>query len=108
MAIVTLAMSVSAFTSFSYISGVLLYAFMFGFANASFSAIVLHAIGKGLASTKYALLSSISNLAPVYMTTIDGWLYDKYNITAMLLGRNSFGFRLCHSFSFYTITIKAE
>jgi MFS family permease len=91
MALVTLIMSFSNFSSSAYVGGVLSYAFMFGFANAAFSAIVLHAIGKGLASTKYALLSSISNLAPVYMTTFDGWLHDKYNITSMLLGETFLG-----------------
>ncbi len=91
MATVTLVMGVSAFTSATYVGGVLFYAFMFGFANAAFSAIVLFAIGKGLASTKYALLSSISNIAPVYMTTFDGWLHDKYNIKTMLLGETVIG-----------------
>lgn len=91
MAIVTLVMGISAFTPLTYVIGILLYAFMFGFANAAFSAIVLHAIGKGLASTKYALLSSISNIAPVYMTTFDGWLHDKYNIKTMLFGETILG-----------------
>ncbi len=91
MAIVTLVMAISEFSPFTYVSGVLFYAFVFGFANASFSAIVLHAIGKGLASTKYALLSSISNIAPVYMTTFDGWIHDKYNIKMMLLGETFLG-----------------
>jgi len=91
MAIVTLVMSLSTFTSINYVSGVLLYAFMLGFAWAAFSAIVLHAIGKGMASTKYALLSSIANIPPVYMTIFDGWLHDKYNITTMLRGETFLG-----------------
>ena len=91
MALVTLMMSIYVFTPFTYITGVLFYAFMFGFANAAFSAVVLHAIGKGMAATKYALLSSISNIAPVYMTIYDGWLYDKYNIKTMLLGETFLG-----------------
>ena len=53
--------------------------------------VVLHAIGKGPASTKYALLSSISNIAPVYMTAPDGWLHDKYTTTTMLLGETVLG-----------------
>ena len=91
LAIVTLVMSLSNFTSINYVSGVLLYAFMLGFAWAAFSAIVLHAIGKGMASTRYALLSSIANIPPVYMTIFDGWLHDKYNITAMLWGETFLG-----------------
>lgn len=91
MAIVTLVMSISSFTSSTYIIGVLLYAFMQGFAFAAYSAMVLHAIGKGLASTKYALFNSIGNIAPVYMTIFDGWMHDKYNITTMLQGETVLG-----------------
>jgi hypothetical protein len=60
-------------------------------ANAAFSAIVLHAIGGGLASTKYALVSSIGNFAPVYLTAFDGWLHDTYGIKAMLIGETLLG-----------------
>lgn len=91
MAIVTLVMGISNFTPFTYVGGVLFYAFILGCANAAFSAIVLHAIGNGLASTKYALLSSIGNIPPVYMTIFDGWLHDKYNVTTMLLGETFLG-----------------
>lgn len=91
MALVTLAMCISAFTPFTYTTGVLFYAFTYGFANAAFTAVVLHAIGKGLASTKYALLSSVSNLGPVYMTALDGYLHDKYNIKFMLMGETVLG-----------------
>ena len=92
MALVSLGMAVSSFNPFTYTAGVLGYAFMMGFAYAAFSAVVLHAIGKGLAATKYALLSSISNLAPIYMTELDGFLHDKYNIRFMLLGETVLGF----------------
>jgi len=91
MASVTLFMSIFDLTSSNYVIGVLFYAFMMGFANASFSAVVLHAIGKGLVSTKYALLTSISNVASVYMTTFDGWMHDSYNINAMLVGETVLG-----------------
>jgi MFS family permease len=91
IALVTLLMSVFPFTPFNYAAGVLLYAFMMGFAYAAFSAIVLLAIGKGLASTKYALLSSVSNIPVVYMTALDGWLHDRYNVKAMLLGETLLG-----------------
>jgi MFS transporter, PAT family, beta-lactamase induction signal transducer AmpG len=91
MAIVTLTMSLSTFTPINYVWGVLLYAFILGFAYAAFSAIVLHAIGKGMASTKYALLSSFANIPVVYMTVFDGWLHDKYNIATMLRGETLLG-----------------
>lgn len=91
MALVTLIMSVSAYIPTTYIIGVLFYAFTFGLANAGFSAIVLHAIGKGLASTKYALLSSFGNIPYAYMTYLDGRMHDAYNIKTMLLGETFLG-----------------
>lgn len=91
MALVTLIMSVSAYIPTTYIIGVLFYAFTYGLANAGFSAIVLHAIGKGLASTKYALLSSLGNIPYAYMTYLDGRMHDAYNIKTMLLGETFLG-----------------
>jgi MFS family permease len=72
MALVTLVMSFSAYIPTTYIIGVLLYAFTCGTSSAAFSSVILHAIGKGLASTKYALLSSIGNIPIAYMTYFDG------------------------------------
>jgi len=63
---------------------VLVYAFAQGLAYATFSAIVLVAIGRGAASTKYAALSSLGNLPVVYMTALDGWVHDKYGTSWML------------------------
>jgi PAT family beta-lactamase induction signal transducer AmpG len=91
MAAVTLVMAVSGFNPFTYVAGVLAYAFMIGFAYAAFSAVLLHAIGKGLASTKYALLSSLGNIGPVFMTSLDGWMHDQYGIKGMLFGESIIG-----------------
>lgn len=68
----------------TYTSGVLAYAFTQGLCYAAFSAIVLVAIGRGAASTKYALLSSLGNIPVVYMTALDGWGHDKYGTSWML------------------------
>jgi len=91
MALVTLIMALAQFNHFTYVCGILFYAFSVGWANAAFSAVVLLAIGKELASTKYALLSSISNLAPVYMTAFDGWMHDAYGIRGMLMAETGLG-----------------
>jgi PAT family beta-lactamase induction signal transducer AmpG len=91
MAAVTLGMTFFAYQPVTYMIGVLSYAFTFGMANAAFSAIVLHAIGKGMASTKYALISSLGNIPYPYMTLIDGWLHDAYGIKIMLLGETFMG-----------------
>ncbi len=91
MAAVTLGMTFFSFNPETYVIGVLSYAFTFGMANAAFSAIVLHAIGKGMASTKYALISSLGNIPYPYMTLFDGWLHDSYGIRMMLLGETFLG-----------------
>jgi PAT family beta-lactamase induction signal transducer AmpG len=91
MAAVTLGMTFFAYKPESYVIGVLSYALTFGMANAAFSAIVLHAIGKGMASTKYALVSSLGNIPFPYMTILDGRLHDAYGIRMMLLGETIMG-----------------
>jgi len=47
--------------------------------------VILFAIGKKDASTKYALLSSIGNLPVSYMTAVDGWAHDKGGSKYMLM-----------------------
>ncbi len=84
-AVVTLVMSIFPMQPYVYISGVLAYSFGLGLVNAAFSSVILYAIGKKNASTKYALLSSLGNLPVVYMTTFDGWAHDKYNSKYMLV-----------------------
>ena len=51
---------------------------------AAFSAVVLFAIGRGAASTKYAALSSLGNVPVVYMTALDGWVHDRFGTGWML------------------------
>ena len=82
---VTLAMAVFPLLPYVYVSGVLAYSFGLGLMNAAFSSVILYAIGKKNASTKYALLSSLGNLPVVYMTTFDGWTHDTYNSKFMLV-----------------------
>jgi MFS transporter, PAT family, beta-lactamase induction signal transducer AmpG len=60
------------------------YAFTNGLGYAAFSAVVLVAIGRGAASTKYATLSSLGNLPVVYMTALDGWVHDRFGSAWML------------------------
>lgn len=91
MAGITLLMAISPNIPIMFNTGVLLYAVSTGMAYAAFSAVVLHVIGKGAASTKYALLSSFGNIAPVYMTAINGWVYDGYGIQMMLLSETVLG-----------------
>ena len=84
MAMVAIIMAVTARTPNAFSVGVLAYALTCGMAYAAFSAIVLLAIGRGAASTKYATLSSLGNLPVVYMTASDGWVHDRFGTAWML------------------------
>lgn len=85
MAIVTCWMFFVPLATGNFIVGVLFYAFALGMLNAAFSTVVLLAIGKGAAATKYAFLSSLGNLPVVYVTMIDGWTHDHWGVKAMLI-----------------------
>jgi MFS transporter, PAT family, beta-lactamase induction signal transducer AmpG len=84
MALVAIVMAVAPRTPLHYSAWVLFYALSLGMANASFSALVLNAIGRGAASTKYAIMSSLGNVPVVYMTAFDGWAYDRWHASGML------------------------
>jgi len=84
IAAVAIIIAIAARTPASFSVGVLFYAFTNGVAYAAFSALVLLAIGKGAASTKYAALCSLGNLPVVYMTALDGWVHDRYGTAWML------------------------
>jgi MFS transporter, PAT family, beta-lactamase induction signal transducer AmpG len=46
--------------------------------------VVLEAIGRQAAATKYTLLSSLSNMPIAYVTLIDGWASARWGANAML------------------------
>lgn len=85
LAFVAIVMSVLARTPLVYEVGVLVYAFFVGAGYAAFSAMVVHAIGRGVASTKYAFCQSLGNLPVVYMTALNGYVHDRYGTSWMLL-----------------------
>ena len=91
MALVAVAMALAPRTPAAYGTGVLLYMFSLGLTNAAWSAVVLFAIGRGAAATKYALLSSLGNLPVVYMTAFDGWVHDRSGAGAMLNAEAALG-----------------
>ena len=53
--------------------------------------ILMKAVTPGMASTKYALISSLGNIPFLYMTMSDGWLHDSYGIRIMLYGETFMG-----------------
>jgi hypothetical protein len=62
----------------------LTYALITGLTYAGFSAVVLEAIGRGAAATKYNVFASLSNIPIAYMTVVDGWARTRWNEGAML------------------------
>jgi PAT family beta-lactamase induction signal transducer AmpG len=48
--------------------------------------VVLEAIGKGAAATKFNLLAAASNVPIAAMTDVDGLFHDRYGTSAMLYG----------------------
>ena len=86
LAVVAIVMAVIPRTPQTFALGVLAYALLVGVAYAAFSAIVLFAIGRGAASTKYAALSSLGNIPVVYMTALNGWVHDRFGTAWMLHG----------------------
>lgn len=85
LAFVAIAMAALARTPLVYEVGVLIYSFFVGAGYAAYSAMVVHAIGKGVASTKYAFCQSLGNLPVVYMTALNGYVHDKFGPGWMLM-----------------------
>ena len=64
----------------------LAYSLVLGACYAGYSAVVLEAIGKGAAATKFNLLAAVSNVPVAAMTDIDGLFHDRYGTNGMLFG----------------------
>lgn len=84
LAAVALVMAAAARTETMFIVFTLSYAFVQGLNYASFSAVVLEAIGRGAAATKYNLYASLSNMPIAYMTIVDGWGYGRWHANGLL------------------------
>jgi len=67
-----LMMAIAPRTQAMYILFVGLYMLITGFCYAAFGAVVLEAIGKGAAATKYNLLAGIANGPIMYLSWLDG------------------------------------
>jgi len=67
-----------------YAVSVLGYAIVMGFVYSAYTAVVFYAIGKGAATTKYAIIGSLGNVPVVYMTASDGWAHDRWGAAGML------------------------
>ncbi len=78
------AMAVAPRTETMFIVFTIAYAFITGFSYAAFGAVVLEAIGKGAAATKYNVLAGIANAPIAYLTLIDGWAQTRWGATGLL------------------------
>ncbi len=67
-----------------YVVGNLTYAFVVGLAYAAFTAVVLQAIGRGSAATKYSLYASLSNFPIWWLGLLLGRAADEYGAAQML------------------------
>ncbi|MEI9996990.1 MAG: MFS transporter [Rhizomicrobium sp.] len=85
LAVVTLAMAAAARSATMFVVFTLAYNFVQGFNYASFSAVVLEAIGRGAAATKYNLYASLSNIPIAYIGLADGWAHDHWGSMGFLL-----------------------
>ena len=79
-----LAMAIAPRTEMMFVVFTIAYAFVTGFSYAAFGAVVLEAIGKGAAATKYNVLAGIANAPIAYLTLIDGWAQTKWGATGLL------------------------
>jgi hypothetical protein len=86
LAFAAIIMAFAPWTRTAYAIGVLVYAFFVGTSYAAYSALVVHAIGRGVASTKYAICQSLGNIPVAYMTAFNGWVHDRYGGVWMLNG----------------------
>lgn len=84
-------MALSPHTAAAFVAWTSLYAFIVGLLYAGYSAVVLEAIGRQAAATKYNLLASLSNMPIAYMTWFNGWLSERWGPNRMLLGEAAVG-----------------
>jgi MFS transporter, PAT family, beta-lactamase induction signal transducer AmpG len=85
-AICAVAMAYSPHTEFMFIFWTSLYAFILGLCYAAFSAFVFEVIGRGAAGTKYTVFACLSNIPILYMTKVEGWVFDSKVKTEALHG----------------------
>jgi MFS transporter, PAT family, beta-lactamase induction signal transducer AmpG len=69
----------------------LIYAFAVGLAYAAFTALVLDAMGKGSAATKYNVFASLSNFPLWWLGLLLGVAAERWGARFMLLTEAAFG-----------------
>jgi PAT family beta-lactamase induction signal transducer AmpG len=85
------AMAVCPRTSAQFVLWTTVYAFILGLCYAGYSTIVLEAIGRTAAATKFSLLAALSNVPIAYLTLVDGLANDRWGTRGMLWTEASCG-----------------
>jgi MFS transporter, PAT family, beta-lactamase induction signal transducer AmpG len=78
-------------TSVQFIVWTSLYNFVIGLCYAAYSAVVLEAVGRTAAATKFSFLSSLANAPIMLMTLVDGAANDRWGTRGMLLAEAACG-----------------
>jgi PAT family beta-lactamase induction signal transducer AmpG len=91
LALVAFGMAVSPATVAMYVAWNLVYSFVVGLAYAAFTAVVLDAIGKGSAATKYNLYATLSNFPIWWVGLVLGSVADRWGAPSMLLAEAALG-----------------
>lgn len=91
LAAVAVAMALVPRTELAFIVTTSVYAFVVGLTYAGFSGLVLEAIGRGAAATKYSLLASLANMPIALMTFVNGWTHERWGSATMLYGEAAAG-----------------
>ncbi len=91
LAAIALGMGLSPATATMYVAWNLVYAFAVGLAYAAFTALVLDAMGKGSAATKYNVFASLSNFPLWWLGLVLGVAADKWGARTMLFTEAVFG-----------------
>lgn len=91
LSIASIAMMLGPRTPAGFILFALIYAFIMGICYGAFTAVVLEAIGKGAAATKFTLMICVSNIGVQGMQLFDGVLHDRHGVAGMLVGEALLG-----------------
>ncbi len=84
LAVTAVGMALCPRTSNQFIFWTSLYSLVTGLCYAAYCAVVLEAIGRTAAATKFSFLSSLSNLPLMYMTIVDGAANTRWGTNGML------------------------
>lgn len=91
LAAVAAAMGVCPATASMYVAWSLLYAFVVGLCYAAFTALVLDAMGKGSAATKYNVFASLSNFPLWWLGLLLGVAAERWDARRMLFTEAALG-----------------